>query len=142
MSLYQGDERDYDTSFGEGVWQGIKTSFFLSFVLSLFGPLMQSNSSLAKLIETTFISFFSISLITSFITLIVILIVASPTVVILRYFDLNSDINGALVAGALVFAFLMWVSSGNFESSDYIIVFWGMACGYAFMRGYHKGEKQ
>ena len=136
----QYDERDYDTSFGDGVWQSIKTSIVMSFAFPLFGLLLQNDLTLVELIARTIAAFFYMSLITGLITLAVTLVFAFPTVVILRYLNLASEINAGLVAGFITFVFLMWAFAGKFIPFYYVFVFWGMACGYAFMRGYNKGK--
>ena len=141
-TLQRYDERDYDSSFGDGVWQSVKTSMVLSFAFPVFSLLLQNNLSLVEFIGTAIASFFYMGLITGLITLAVTLVFAYPTIIILRYLNLASEINAGLAAGFITFVFLMWAFAGKFTSFYYVIVFWGMACGYAFMRGYKKGEKQ
>ncbi len=137
----QYDERDYDTSFGDGVWQSVKTSMVLSFAFPVFGLLLQNDLSLVELIGRTIISFFYMGFITGLITLIATLVFAYPTVIILRYLNLVTEINAGLAAGFITFVFLMWAFAGKFVSFHYVIVFWGMACGYSFMAGYNKVVK-
>ncbi len=135
------DNRDYDTSFGDGVLQSMKVSIVLSFLFSIFSLVSGNEMSVIEAVGKFIGLFLSLGFVSSIITLAVTFIFAYPVAIILRYFKLDSEINGGLVGGLLVFSSLMWMSMGSFISLYYVMVFWGMACGYAFMRGYNKGEK-
>ncbi len=136
------NDSDYDTFFGNGVLNSVMTSIVLSFVFPVVFLLLQNNSSLVELIGMAITLFFYMSLITGLITLVVTLLFAYPTVLILRYLNLASELNAGLVAGFITFVFLMWAFAGKFTPFLYFIVFWGMACGYAFMRGYSNGRNK
>lgn len=95
-----------------------------------------NGQSLVNTIGVFAAMFFWMSIITGFITFISVLIIAYPTVIILRYFNLANEIFAALAAGFITFVALMWMSVGKFDPFYYIIVFWSLVCGYAFMKGY------
>jgi VIT1/CCC1 family predicted Fe2+/Mn2+ transporter len=141
-SFQQYDDRDYDASFGDGVWQSIKVSTVLSFFYSVFIFILGSNKPLFEFFAITVAWFVFLSIITGFITLIATNIIAKPAVAILNYFNLADEISAAILSGLITFAVLMWFSSGKFIAFYYAIIFWGIACGYAFMNGYKKGAKK
>ena len=136
------NDSDYDTFFGDGVLNSVMTSIVLSFIFPVIFLLLQNSLSLVELIGMAIALFFYMSLITGLITLVVTLLFAYPTVLILRYLNSASELNAGLAAGFITFVFLMWAFAGKFTPFLYFIVFWGMACGYAFMRGYNNGRNK
>ena len=136
------NRQEHETSFSCGLWQSLKVSVALSFISSLFVFVSANSESLAGTIGTFVGIFLWMCIITGFITLISVMIIAYPTVFILSYFNLTDEINAALVGGFVTFVTLMWMSVGEFDSFYYVIVFWGLACGYAFMKGYKNGAKE
>jgi len=142
MNLYQGDERDYDTSFGEGVWQSIKMSSVISCLLCAFIAIVDGKTDSLNTVAHFIGISFSTILFSGIITLALSFVVIYPMIYTLRFFSLLNDINIALVSGIAMFAALMSIPRDGFISFYYVIVFWAMVCGYAFMQGYNKGGKQ
>lgn len=137
---HQYDERDYDTSFGDGVWHAIKTSTTFSLALAVFISLIDDKTYYLNTLAYYTGVFFGITVISGIITLMFTFLIAFPMIFLLRHFNLLNDINMAIVGGFITFSTVMFIPRGGFVSFHYVIVFWGMACGYAFMCGYKKGQ--
>jgi len=135
------DDRDYDSSFGDGVWNSIKVTTTLTFWLSAFIVLFADNTTFFNSVVYFVGVFFGITLIMNFFTLVYATILIYPMIYILCYFSLLSEISLSLTGGFILFVLLMLHPSGRFVSLFYIIIFWGMACAYAFLKGYSKGAR-
>jgi len=59
---------------------------------------------------------------------------------VLCCFGLLNDVNMALVGGFSTFLTVMFVPRGGFVPFHYVVVFWSLACGYAFIKGFKKGN--
>lgn len=114
-------------------------SFIISFTVFL-NTNLGLYAALLEFIQMLFGLFFYVGIISLVITLLCSVILGTPTVYLLKLFNIARPIYAAIV-GALSVTLFFIINNGELFGSQLIFSFFGFVCGYAFMYGYNKEEK-
>jgi hypothetical protein len=136
------DARDSNNSFADGAIKSIQVSMVLNFYLSIFVTITCKHNSILEIPLYLLGILVYMGIVLGFITLIYSIIIIFPIVSIFKFFKMDNELNIALASGTVIFLLLMIGLKGHITSVSYVVVMYGMICGYAFMHGFNNNPSR